>query len=89
MSVKTYRKKPIVIEAIQVLKNNELDVLDFVNGGTESGGIGFAKDGLLHIKTLEGEMTADLHDYIIKGIQGEFYPCKPGIFEASYEEVKS
>lgn len=40
----------------------------------------------LYIKTLEGEMIAKKNDYIIKGIKGEFYPCKPDIFEASYEK---
>jgi len=40
------------------------------------------------IVTLEGEMRADLGDWIIKGVKGEFYPCKPDIFEATYEEVK-
>lgn len=40
------------------------------------------------IKTLEGDMLATAGDYIIKGVQGEFYPCKPDIFEATYEEVE-
>lgn len=44
--------------------------------------------GKLKIKTLEGVMTADIGDYIIKGVNGEFYPCKPDIFEKTYEEVK-
>jgi hypothetical protein len=44
-------------------------------------------DWNLSINTLEGEMTGEIGDYIIKGIQGEFYPCKPDIFKATYEEV--
>ncbi len=42
---------------------------------------------ILIIRTLEGDMKADIGDYIIKGVQGEFYPCKPGIFHATYEQV--
>ena len=85
-----YRKKPVVIEAVQIESNNELDVLDFVNGGDQKrgGGIGFAKDGHLYIHTLEGDMRADLNDYIIKGVSGEFYPCKPDIFALTYEPVE-
>lgn len=43
--------------------------------------------GLLKIRTLEGDMTVSLGDYVIRGVQGEFYPCKPNIFEQTYEEV--
>lgn len=84
--IKQYRKKPVVIEAIRVESNNELDVLDFITNGEHRGGAGFAKDGHLYIKTLEGNMKADLGDYIIKGVKGEFYPVKSGIFHKTYEE---
>lgn len=79
-----YRKKPIVIEAIQYDGNNAQQIMlqfalpsicDDLFGET------------LEIETLEGTMTASKGDYIIKGIKGELYPCKPDIFEASYEEV--
>lgn len=43
--------------------------------------------GLLMIRTMEGDMTASVGDYVIRGVQGEFYPCKPDIFAATYEEV--
>lgn len=81
--MKKYRKKPVVIEAVQWTGNNVDEVFTF--GNSRVTGI---VDQKLAIHTLEGIMTADLGDYIIKGIKGEFYPCKPDIFEASYEEVE-
>ena len=75
-----YRKKPVVVEAFKwtgELKSIEFPVKDAYAGGTQ-----------LFIKTLEGLMTADAGDWIIKGIKGEFYPCKPDIFEATYEKVE-
>ena len=80
--MKKYRKKPVVIEAVQWTGNNVDEVFTF--GNSRVTGI---VDQKLAIHTLEGIMTADLGDYIIKGIKGEFYPCKPDIFKASYEEV--
>lgn len=80
-----YRKKPLVIEAIQYDGNNAIEIMikfgmneicDDLLGDT------------LEIQTLEGTMTANKSDYIIKGIKGEFYPCKPDIFEATYEKVE-
>lgn len=103
-----YRKKPVVIEAMQL-----------TGGSSEwhaaylwiEGHIGTAQtpgfesdddprpidkgvtidpaDGKLVIRTLEGDMKADLGDFIIKGVNGEFYPCKPDIFEATYEAVQT
>ena len=81
--MKKYRKKPVVIEAVQWTGNNVDEVFTF--GNSRVTGI---VDQKLAIHTLEGIMTADLGDYIIKGIKGEFYPCKPDIFKASYEEVE-
>lgn len=46
-------------------------------------------DGLMVIRTLEGDMKVSLGDYIIRGVQGEFYPCKPDIFAATYEPVEA
>lgn len=77
---KKYRKKPVVIEAIQWDGINTEQVLTFVRPK----GIKAFKDHLI-IPTLEGEMRADLNDWIIRGLRGEFYPCKPDIFEKSYE----
>jgi len=75
-----YRKKPVVIEAIQWNGNQE-EIYDFLRG------VEF-RDGELYIQTLEGQMHASKGDYIIKGVQGEFYPCKPDIFELTYEKVE-
>ena len=75
-----FRKKPVVIEAIQ-FRGNFDELEQFVGGDAEFRG------GKLVIATLEGAMTADPDDWIIKGIKGEFYPCKPDIFAATYEEV--
>lgn len=77
-----YRKKPVVIEAIQWTGDNLKEILEF---SSESY---IDKDNYtLKIHTLKGEMIADREDYIIKGVNGEFYPCKPDIFEKTYEEV--
>lgn len=92
MTFKSYRKKPVVIEAIQWTGDNIIDVVQFVqpeklnNKDPESLKEYFRNRGY-EINTLEGVMTADIGDYIIKGIKGEFYPCKPDIFEATYEIV--
>lgn len=90
-----YRKKPVEIDA--VLNDGTwspiIDWLDDLAGGVV--GIPFGSrpavtrndDGTLNIETLEGTMRADVGDYVICGVQGELYPCKPGIFEATYEAV--
>lgn len=80
MGVKQYRKKPVVIEAIQLTEDSRPDVMAFVPAD-------LSEDGGLTIHTLEGSLHASLNDWIIKGVQGEFYPCKPDIFEATYEEA--
>lgn len=77
-----YRKKPVIIEAIQWLGENEKEIFDFVEDKYHMN-----SDGRLVIETLEGEHIANVGDYIIKGIKGEFYPCKPDIFHQTYEEV--
>lgn len=85
-----YRKKPIVIEAVQVSRKYFSNALVFIGANVGQYNTGeFAEDGCyIEIPTLEGTMTADEGDWIIKGVKGEFYPCKPGIFEATYEKVK-
>lgn len=85
-----YRKKPVVIEAIQWNGNNLYETLCFMNcsDGVEPETISHNYKNEITIKTLEGDMKVSVGDYIIKGIKGEFYPCKPDIFEASYEKVK-
>lgn len=81
-----FRKKPVVVEAIQFTGHNKFEIADWAlqeNGAT---GITFPKGtNNIEIFTLEGTMTASPGDFIIKGVKGEFYPCKPDIFELTYE----
>lgn len=79
-----YRKKPVVIEAVRFDGTDES--VDWLLPQLMSREIGRSCDRL-HVKTLEGVMTANIGDYIIKGVNGEFYPCKPEIFEKTYELV--
>lgn len=88
-----FRKKPVVVEAIQ-WKGVWSHVAGWMVSISEDGfafPIGTAppitrnEDGSLEIKTLEGVMVAEVGDWIIRGVKGEFYPCKPDIFEATYE----
>lgn len=83
-----YRKKPVVIDAVQWRGDNAGEVIAHMNNpknGSVPMGIGDWKP--FTIRTLEGEHTASVGDFIIKGVQGEFYPCKPDIFATTYEEV--
>lgn len=84
MPVQQFRKKPIVIEAIQWDGKNFPEILKWSDGQVQQAVHPPHYSDLL-VHTLEGAMTAGLGDYIIKGIKGEFYPCKPGVFDASYE----
>lgn len=77
-----YRKKPVVIEAVQFI--NSADIHEFCKDKVREP----VGHDYLEIDTLEGIMKASIGDYIIKGVKGEFYPCKPDIFEATYEKVK-
>jgi hypothetical protein len=88
-NMKNYRKKPVRIQAI--LWDETLETLNILlNAGMFYGGYNRSSDGKtissLTIRTLEGHMSAQKGDYIIKGIKGEFYPCKPDIFLATYNE---
>lgn len=93
-----YRKKPVEIEAVQFTGDNEYEIADFmhlpVTALQMSVDAVFRTDGdyrenkHIHINTLEGTMTANCGDWIIKGVKGEFYPCKPDIFDETYEEVR-
>lgn len=80
-----YRKKPIVIEAVRYMLDDSLP--DWFMDRVTSNDILLNRDGSLFIKTLEGTMYADFGDYIILGVNGEVYPCKPEIFEKTYEVV--
>ncbi|KYG28284.1 hypothetical protein [Alkalihalobacillus trypoxylicola] len=88
-----YRKKPVEVEAFQwtgdmyqkedpvwIVEAIKKGEVRFINEGTE--------DVAMFIDTLEGTMLADRGDYIIKGIKGELYPCKPDVFAATYEVVE-
>lgn len=94
-----YRKKPVEIEAVQWTGDNQREMFDFLTDGQckddymTAYGENFYIDhnkvrGGLIIRTLEGEHIASIGDYIIRGIKGEFYPCKPDIFEKTYEAVE-
>ena len=82
-----FRKKPVVIEALRYDGRNAQAVMDWMDP-SRTNVSGRWNDGVFTIKTLEGEMTAQRGDWIIKGVAGEFYPCKPDIFEATYEPVE-
>lgn len=77
-------KKPIVIEAMVWDGSKKEEVENFI--GNEELYL-FTEPNTLKINTLEGDMIVSVGDYIIKGVNGEFYPCKPDIFEKTYEEV--
>jgi hypothetical protein len=79
-----FRKKPIVIDAERYDGTAESVERVMKMGGTR--GINNSPEGL-YIVTLEGTMKADKGDWIIKGVKGELYPCKPDIFEATYEDA--
>lgn len=81
-----FRKKPVEIDAVQWTGSNTAEVADFMGS---SPGIGSDGQGAhwVEIATLEGTMRADKGDWIIRGIRGELYPCKPDIFEGSYDQV--
>jgi hypothetical protein len=81
-----FRKKPVVIEAVQYTRETADTCRLFV--GDQLHPVQDAADMLL-IATLEGTMAASLGDWVIRGVQGEFYPCKPDIFAATYEEVSA
>ena len=80
--IKRYRKKPVVIEAIQYTgdSDNIAELREFVTCGFKKN-----KDSTLTVPTLEGKHIASIRDYIIKGVEGEFYPCKPRIFKKTYK----
>ena len=79
-----FRKKPVFIDAIQWVGDNFDEIYNFVGGSSEKP---YLEDSLVVIHTLEGDHTANEGDWIIKGVQGEFYPCKPNIFDQTYDPV--
>lgn len=91
-----YRKKPVVIDAIQWNGLNFKDIENFAGYGIAileevrkpNMDMNISGDYRLSIRTLEGVMDARKGDYIIRGVNGEYYPCKPDIFEKTYEKVE-
>lgn len=86
-----YRKKPVVIEAMQWVSDMPDRYLQSVFDWLDAGGVRWTLSNdarCITITTLEGDMLASDGDYIIRGVQGEFYPCKPDIFDATYEAVR-
>lgn len=93
-----YRKKPIVVDAIQWTGNNELEVMGFVGRQLT---VNKPPSGMEHdreipdawynivIPTLEGNMTAIRGDMVIRGVKGEYYPCKLDVFGQTYEIVEN
>ena len=88
--IKKYKTKPCEIEAIQFTRENFEAVQIFGEGSIYDLIIERCPNGLAYckIKTLEGIMIATEKDYIIRGLRGEYYACKPDVFEKKYEEIK-
>ena len=85
--MKKYIKKQIKIEAVQWTGDNLIEVAEFLSTNRNQNFVIDNGTKTIELETLEGTMIASDGDYLIKGISGEFYPCKPRIFEESYEEV--
>ena len=94
--MKQFRKKPVVIEAVQFTVTNWKEIEEWTGDIAHAGGnwkhyaagepyLTANDSPYLTVSTLEGKMTAVPGDWIIKGVKGEFYPCKPDIFEATYD----
>jgi hypothetical protein len=79
-----YRKKPVSVVAVEWKGDNENEIKAFASAGDR--GVDFNSNGTLAIHTLEGVMIAKLGDFIIRGVSGEIYPCKPDIFDKTYEK---
>ena len=95
--IRQYRKKPVIVEAVQIHNLNTPCVVQWI--GEDKAKMNLESDEAwklgkappifsITIHTLEGDMKAMSGDYIIKGVNGEFYPCKPDIFEKTYEVVE-
>ena len=87
-----YRKKPVAIEAIQYTGDNGLEIKEWSDGAAYESPVlepscANPTGAYVQVKTLEGTMTGIVGDYIIRGVKGEYYPCKPDIFDKTYEKV--
>ena len=79
-----FRKKPVEIQAMQFEPGTGIAIKEWAKA---HGQTILVRNGVLDVPTLEGTMTAEPGDWIIRGVKGEFYPCKPDIFNATYEAV--
>lgn len=79
--IRTYRKLPVKVKAVKWDGTNKKEILKWL------GDKAYFDNDILYIKTLEGNLITNIGDYIIQGIKGEFYPCKPDIFHKTYEPV--
>lgn len=84
--MKNFRKKPVVVQALQLSDENEKEINQLMKEVV--GIISVTSADECQIKTLEGTMTARWGDWIIRGVDGEYYPCKSGIFEKTYEKAE-
>jgi len=86
MAMKEYRKKPVIIKAVQITAST----FDFLYSNSEQlpGVIYDPIKREARVATLEGTMTASMGDWLIVGVKGEIYPCKPDVFTMTHEEVK-
>lgn len=80
-----FKKKPVVLEAIQYNGHNCLEIIRFMGGPWTNLELKNSDRPIIH--TLEGELAANEGDWIIRGVKGEYYPCRSDIFEALYEVV--
>ena len=88
--IRTFRKLPVEIQAIEYdgTPASKREIIDWTRGSETPGFIDDMDHTTLKIQTLEGDHTVTVGDFVIRGVEGEFYPCKPGILAKSYEEVK-
>lgn len=87
-----FRKKPVVIEARQLSDESWIDIAQwlgksYIRSSSETERLLRPSEYVMWVRTLEGPIMAQSGDWIIKGVKEEFYPCKPDIFEATYEEA--
>ena len=82
-----YRKLPVVIDAMEFTEETKDQVFQFVTCNRFASRHSLTEEPILVIQTLEGDMEVHLGDFVIKGIKGESYPCKPDIFRKTYEAV--
>ncbi len=85
--IKKYRKLPVEIEAVQVNDENMDNIVRWINSNSQRRCANTHKDEI-DIFTLEGNMRAQVGDWVIRGIAGEFYPCRDDIFRETYEEIE-